>query len=80
MNIEDIMLLDFYGGVKHIDIKEYFEATPFWNNTLYESFIFLKKMVVNVKDGKFFTYASDIRLTSVRFFLPNRMACLNKCR
>ena len=53
MNIEDIMLLDFYGGVKHIDIKEYFKATPFWNNTLYESFIFYKKMVVNVKDGNF---------------------------
>jgi len=29
MDIEDIMLLDFYGGVKHIDIKEYFKATPF---------------------------------------------------
>jgi len=27
--IEDIMLLDFYGGVKHVNVKDYYNATPY---------------------------------------------------
>jgi len=29
LEIEDIMLLDFYGGVKHVAIEDYFAATPY---------------------------------------------------
>jgi len=29
LKIEDIMLLDYYGGVKHINIQDYYNATPY---------------------------------------------------
>lgn len=29
LDIEDIMLLDFYGGVKHVNIEDYYNATPY---------------------------------------------------
>jgi len=29
LEIEDIMLLDYYGGVKHLNIEEYYNATPY---------------------------------------------------